>query len=371
MRFKELDGLRGIAVLAVMAQHYLSWLPATGARHGWLGVDLFFVLSGFLITSILIRMRGQDNYFLVFYGRRALRIFPVYFLMLAIYLAVSILSGKPGTLALWGQYAFFYTSLFVGQPPELKFAVIAPVHLGLAVLWSLSVEELYYSFWAPIVRYATPRVFALILLAMIVAAPLFRFWLHTPDYPEFYTFYCRMDALAYGSVVALLMHARQQDIDKWKRFDRTFDALAIVVAVAALALWIPLKGAPSNRMIATVGLVLADVGLALLVFSVLRKSGQSSWWLSALRIQWLRSVGMVSFSLYLIHYPVLYIATRWVGAWELSRRSEAVVQTLVAAVLSFCIAYALWYAMESRILNWKDRHVPSNPAEPVFISARR
>lgn len=370
MRFKELDGLRGIAVLAVMVQHYLSWLPATGARHGWLGVDLFFVLSGFLITSILIKMRCQENYFPVFYGRRALRIFPVYFLMLAIYLAVSLLSGVPGTLSLWAQYVFFYTSLFVGQPPELKLVVIAPVQLGLGVLWSLSVEELYYSFWAPIVRYTTQKVFALILLAMIVAAPVLRFWLHTPDYPEFYTFYCRMDALAYGSIVALLMHARQQDIGKWQRLDRRFDLAGIVAGVAALVLWVLLRGEQSNRLFATLGLVLADVGLALLVFAVLRKSGESSWWLRALRVRWLRSVGMVSFSLYLIHYPVLYIATRWVGAWELSRHSEAVTQTLVAAALSFCIAYALWYAMESRILNWKDRHVPSSHAEPVFVSAR-
>lgn len=370
MRFKELDGLRGIAVLAVMAQHYLSWLPATGAGHGWLGVDLFFVLSGFLITSILIKMRGQKNYFSVFYGRRALRIFPIYFLMLSIYLAASIFFSEPGTLALWSQYAFFYTSLFVGQPAELKLVVIEPVQLGLAVLWSLSVEELYYSFWAPIVRYATQRIFSLILLAMIVAAPIFRFLLHTPDYPEFYTFYCRMDALAYGSIVALLMYARQQDVEKWQRLDRTFDLVGIVAGIAALAIWILLKGEQSNRMFATVGLVLADVGLALLVFSVLRKSGQSSWWLRALRLRWLRSVGMVSFSLYLIHYPVLYIATRWVDAWDLSRRSGAVAQTLIAAALSFGIAYALWYAMESRILNWKDRHVPSNHVEPVFMSAR-
>jgi peptidoglycan/LPS O-acetylase OafA/YrhL len=363
MRIQELDGLRGIAVLAVVAQHYLSWLPEVGSHNGWLGVDLFFILSGFLITSILIGLRDKEHYFSTFYKRRALRIFPPYFLGIAVYLAVSFAAGKPGTLNLWAQYIFYYTSLQVGQPEALDYAVIAPVKLGLAVLWSLSVEELYYTFWAPIVRFTSHRGFTAILIGMITAAPLLRWWLHTPLYPETYTFYCRMDALAYGSVVALLVRSRRQGAQQWQRWDTVFDWAAMGMAAATVVLWIVLRGDRTQVLLTTVGLIMADASFALIVFAVLRKSGSTAWWMRALRARWLRSIGMVSYSLYLFHYPLGYVAEHWVAGWGLSRHGAAIVQVLVSFALSLAVVYGLWYGMESRILNWKDRHVPS-PAHP-------
>ena len=363
MRIRELDGLRGIAVLAVMAQHYLAWLPATGSNNGWLGVDLFFILSGFLITSILIKLRDEKHYFSVFYERRALRIFPPYFLAILVYLGASLLSGKSGTLNLWTQYVFYYTSLYVGQPRELDYAVILPVRLGLAVLWSLSVEELYYTFWAPIVRFTSQKGFLGILLAMIVAAPLLRWWLHTPLYPETYTFYCRMDALAYGSLLALLMQERHKAVVLWKHRDKLFDFAAIGTAVATTLLWIYLRGDRSSVLLTTVGLVMADLSFALITFAILRKSGSAAWWMRALRAKWLRSVGMVSYSLYLFHYPLGNLVGQWVSTWGLSRHPAVIIQVLLSVLVSFSVAYLLWYGMESRILRWKDRHVPS-PAHP-------
>ena len=363
MRIKELDGLRGIAVLAVISEHYMSWLPASGAQNGWLGVDLFFILSGFLITSILVGLRDKEHYFSTFYARRALRIFPPYFLGIAVYLAVSIIVGQVGSLGLWMQYIFYYTSLFVGQPAELNYGVILPVHLGLAVLWSLSVEELYYTFWAPIVRYTSHLGFTLILVAMIVAAPLCRWWIHTPHYPEVYTFYCRMDALAYGSVVALLMRGWREGAVAIKRWDKLFDRLAIAIPVIAILLWIYLRGDRSKLLLSTVALVLADISFALIVYTVLRRSGSPAWWMRALRAKWLRSIGMVSYSLYLFHYPLGDLVNQWVATWGLSKHVAVIVQVLVSIVVSFSVAFALWYGMESRILKWKDRNVPS-PAHP-------
>ena len=149
MRILELDGLRGIAVLTVVYSHYLGHskelggISGTGAKNGWLGVDLFFVLSGFLITSILIKLRSQESYFKPFYARRALRIFPVYLLGVAIYITASLLAGKAGSLSLWMQYIFYYTSLYPGPPEYLNYSLLLPVELGLGLLWSLSVEEVY------------------------------------------------------------------------------------------------------------------------------------------------------------------------------------------------------------------------------------
>src|SRR5271154_4171899 len=120
MRIKELDGLRGIAVLAVVGTHYFAWIPTPAVTHGhagvnlffilfrfvigvfrlgWLGVDLFFILSGFLITSILMDLRDKEHYFRVFYARRALRIFPPYYLGILVYLLFSFARGLHGT---WG-----------------------------------------------------------------------------------------------------------------------------------------------------------------------------------------------------------------------------------------------------------------------------
>jgi peptidoglycan/LPS O-acetylase OafA/YrhL len=355
--------LRGIAVLAVIGEHYMAWLPATGAQNGWLGVDLFFILSGFLITSILISLRDKEDYFSTFYKRRALRIFPPYFLAIAIYLGISIYAGKLGTFNLWMQYIFYYSSLYVGMPAQLDYAVITPVGMGLAVLWSLSVEELFYTFWAPVVRYTSTLSLTVILVATIFVAPLLRWWLHTPSHPELFTFYCRMDALGYGSTLALLMNARRTNRVRWEHWDKLFDWAAIAISAATVLLWIRLHGNRSSLVLSTVGVVMADVSLALITFAALRKSGSGSWWLRALRAKWLRSVGMVSYSLYLFHRTVGYFGRKWVGTWGLERHAEAVLQTLLSLAMSLAVAYALWYGVESRILKWKDRNVPS-PAHP-------
>ena len=363
MRIRELDGLRGIAVLAVMNRHYLSWLPMTGSHFGWLGVDLFFVLSGFLITSILLQLRVSQNYFSTFYARRSLRILPPYLLGIAVYLCASIIAGKPGTIGLWAQFIFYYTSLQVGQPAVLDSAVGDTVRLGLVVLWSLSVEEIYYTLWAPVVRYTSRRGFIVVIASMIVVAPVMRWALHTPFYPETYTFYCRMDALAFGSLVALLNRSRQANSIAWERWSNLIDRMTLAVTLATTVFYLALGGDRSNIWISTAGIEMADISFALITFTVLRKAGGSAWWIRALRARWLRSVGMVSYSLYLFHYPLGHLVGMWVATWGLSQHQDAIVQVLLSILVSFAVAYGLWYGMESRILNWKDRHVPS-PAHP-------
>ncbi len=147
-RIKELDGLRGIAVLSVVYSHYLCWLPYTAAGVSSLGVDLFFVLSGFLISSNLLELRANEHYFTAFYSRRCLRILPPYCFGLLVYLTASIAMREPGTPGLWLRYVFFYTSLWVHNFRPLAggpLGVPVFVAAGLSVLWSLSVEEVYYT----------------------------------------------------------------------------------------------------------------------------------------------------------------------------------------------------------------------------------
>ena len=148
----ELQGLRGLAVLAVVLYHSRPRLAGTPlyapAQWGWAGVNLFFVLSGFLITSILFESQTSPKYFRNFYGRRALRIWPVYVLVLIVcYLNAPWFIGLPILAAIrtapWWAYLLFLQNLFhLALPPA-----ISPT-------WSLAIEEQYYFLWAPWCAYS-------------------------------------------------------------------------------------------------------------------------------------------------------------------------------------------------------------------------
>ena len=175
----ELDGLRGLAALAVVIFHAQTLLPggvwATGAsrwmRAGWLGVDVFFALSGYLITRGLLTLREEPHYFARFYGRRVLRIFPLYYLHLAALLAVGSLLPQryydPGD----GDLAL--AAVFFGNLPD------AMGHFpgaALSPLWSLAVEEHFYWLWPLVMwRRSVPRLLA-VCAGAVGLALVSRWW---------------------------------------------------------------------------------------------------------------------------------------------------------------------------------------------------
>src|ERR1700761_6273992 len=172
---ESLDGLRGIAILLVFFFHYLprnshnplSWLASVG----WSGVDLFFVLSGFLITGILYDTRESRNFFKVFYARRALRLIPLYALAVGIVLSVSLMLHTPLTWKAIPFYVYGSNIMLVvngGVPDFTPF--FQCIHF-----WSLSLEEQFYSLW-PLVVFFVPqrRTLMQICVVGIVAALLLR-----------------------------------------------------------------------------------------------------------------------------------------------------------------------------------------------------
>ncbi len=240
-----LDGLRGIAILLVLWYHapfLFRELPGFSSDHtpwsmlglfgqmslgGWIGVDLFFVVSGFLITTILLRSREAGTWPWVFWGRRGLRILPlavVYLLSLfAFYLMgdpLNILANFDG----WSWYVLYlgniHISLYGWQP------------LAVMILWSLAVEEQFYLVWPLIVRMVSARRLMWCCIGLVLVAPLIRAGtLFTVDYPATYVFIlCRIDALAAGALVSVLVNShewKQQTL--WASNRLVLPALGIIV----------------------------------------------------------------------------------------------------------------------------------------------
>ena len=195
-RIPELDGLRGIAILMVLVHHtefalvHAPWL----AHRLWLGVDLFFVLSGFLITEILLRRPTGRGFVRNFYVRRALRIWPAYYLLLL----VVWLFGAPlfGEALRWGPlfYHLSFTQCVPFAPGYLAY------HPALRSTWSLAVEEQFYLVWPPLTLWLRRQALAVLLAAIVLVAIIARAeggWLHQ--------LVTRGDALALGSLLALYL----------------------------------------------------------------------------------------------------------------------------------------------------------------------
>ena len=212
-----LDGVRGIAILLVMCAHLMpsqpiGFVPLEYVRKvfeaGWIGVDLFFVLSGFLITGILLDSRGRAHALRNFYARRSLRIFPLYFAVLigGLLLLPALgytYEGQQATesnqLWLWT----YTTNLFIVSEQSYFFTADG---LKLAHLWSLAVEEHFYLAWPLAVLYLPVRRLMGISLSIILGALLIRCVIYlngSAGLTNYVLTICRMDSLMFGSVLAL------------------------------------------------------------------------------------------------------------------------------------------------------------------------
>ncbi|MCU0864462.1 MAG: acyltransferase [Planctomycetes bacterium] len=205
-----LDGLRAIAVLLVLYGHAPLLLGRQNGNDGgiwhasrgaWIGVDLFFVLSGFLITSILLRARGTDGALRRFWIRRALRIFPLAWLYLLTLVLVAWLVPEFGHLAAPAPLVWAATWLI-----NFHIAAQGWTTAALALLWSLAVEEQFYLGWPLLILRASRTAIAIVVVAMIVLTPVLRMLARPqlgPDAIYVLTF-CRWDTLAFGALLALV-----------------------------------------------------------------------------------------------------------------------------------------------------------------------
>lgn len=333
----ELDGLRGLAILWVVLYHCHPRLQGTwlygASLWGWAGVVMFFAMSGFLITSILLVTRDKPHYFHNFHARRALRIWPVYLLLLAVvYLNAPWFIGPPVWDAVkaapWLAYLFCLQNLFhLSLPPA-----IGPT-------WALAIEEQYYFLWAPLVHFLRrPWMLATVLTAALIGSPLLRHldphWL-TPTHTLIH-----LDGIAWGSLLALGMHTL-----RWSR--RTWLWLGLGGFIAGVTAAGTIAGGTS----------LLDSALAIgfsgLMVALITSTGAHNPVCAMLRKGPLAFYGRISYGLYMIHISV-FIYFGW-----FDKRMDpygvagnlAIVGFRLAA--STAAATALWYGFESQILKLK------------------
>ena len=336
----ELQGLRGIAVLAVVIYHCHLRLERTwihdASLWGWAGVNLFFVLSGFLITSILIEARGKPHYFRNFYARRALRIWPVYVLLLVVCYSVPawFLGDTWAHLTQWKTllaYALFLQNLRHTALP----GTLGPT-------WSLAIEEQYYFVWAPVVYFGRGRILRwllpAVLVAMLVVSPLIRF-LHPHWLTSTHTL-IHLDGIALGSLLALGLHALGVPRRVW---------LWMGLAAAALGFWAAATIAGGTSFLDS-ALALAFAGV---VTVSIAGTGARNPFLWVLRRGPLPFFGKISYGLYMIHILVFV----YFGSFDARLDHLGIPGNLAIVALrlvsSTLAATALWYGFESRILKLK------------------
>jgi peptidoglycan/LPS O-acetylase OafA/YrhL len=206
--FKNLDGIRAIAAFMVIFFHFFKGqLGITGSGELWKfldkisiigqnGVTLFFVLSGFLITRILLSTKSNPNYFKSFYTRRVLRIFPLYYFFLLCYYFLPLFWG--GSVApLRDQMCYyFYLESFA---ETFRWGIDGPRHF-----WSLAVEEHFYLFWPLIVYSLSNKNLCRFILAIIVGAILLRAYMTSLHYEVYWFTFTRIDSLAIGGLLSLM-----------------------------------------------------------------------------------------------------------------------------------------------------------------------
>jgi peptidoglycan/LPS O-acetylase OafA/YrhL len=359
-----LDGLRGIAVLLVLAVHTdQPHMFKPLLRDGWVGVDLFFVLSGFLITRILLKSRTSTHYFRNFYARRILRIWPVYFAMLLFVFACErygILRVQVTTWC-WMFLATFTQNFYVAHNGWDAI----PDWLG--PTWSLGIEEQFYLIWPLLVRKLSLPAIKKLCLCAILFTPLVRgivsFYFHGNDGPMLLT-HCRFDSLCFGTLLAVSCSSGDFQYSKFIR----------KLALPAAALFIVLERWSSQVVFETLGFSLLAVCFAATVTLCLSPSARllPRFVNSLFTLAPLRFVGKISYCLYMIHTAAFAIAAShpaqrilvYIPGYDNTGWSQLAINWLFA----FAVSTASWYMYESPILGLK-RHFEAGIASPEARAA--
>jgi peptidoglycan/LPS O-acetylase OafA/YrhL len=372
-----LDGVRGLAIAMVLALHILTSNPNTGEAFFdfmssirssfWAGVDLFFALSGFLITGILVDSLHKEGYFRNFYARRVLRIFPLYYGVLLTLICVThplhlAWHGKQYILLSYTQNLGIFTKDYYGFTPA-RF-------INLNHFWSLAVEEQFYLVWPLIVFLVRDlRRLFFVAVSLSLGALIVRIVLasHGALPGTLYEFTpCRMDTLLTGSSLAILYRTRYRAMVLRYAPPVLLSLVAVLVCLA-----FPLGGLPSNApIIETAGFTLTALGSTALIATALSRTLWVRFWAES-RV--MRFLGKYSYGIYVYHYSIdaaiSLPARHWLFRTFHSKGLAVAVASLPVVTSTILIAFASYHLYEKRFLSLKRYFEPSAKTAPAEVIA--
>ncbi len=355
---RELDGLRGFAVGLVLVKHY--W-PNTGvlsaaspiAGLGWIGVDLFFVLSGFLITGILLDSFCNPHYYRRFYRRRAFRIFPLYYAFLSLML-VFLTFWHHGVYlqrlrAEWGSPLWFviYLANFVSaySGKLVPFGPLGPV-------WSLQIEEQFYLLFPFVVRRLGAKLWILLIgiMAFGLAWRILLFFVAPENSAAPYVgTLSRVDSLAAGGLAACVIRSTENRPGLVAKVVSWLTPLSICVLVAMYCIVGTEVGNPVTR---TVGFSLNSLAFAALILWIVERRNQ--WTTLPFRLGPIRWLGAISYGVYLLQLPV-QSAVKLMTGMPLGSFERTAGESIVWLAATLSVAWLSWSFFEKPLLDWGSR----------------
>jgi len=373
----ELEGLRGIAILLVTIHHF--WPDGQGlyatlaplAHLGWLGVDLFFVISGLLIGGILLDTRNTAGYFRNFYARRVLRIFPLYYLLVASLFIVVPLAQMHRYDVSYAESAFVRQSgsplwylMFAGNIRE-SLTGVEPAYF-LAPLWSISIEEQFYLL-SPLLIYQLSSVrLKRTLLYLILISPCFRIamlWL-APDNEriQYLATVSRLDNLSMGLLLAVMLRTTAMPSATLTRHVLLWSGLLLGVAFA-------LGGLDRNGWFCRVfGYSFIAFFFSVLVYWAVLTRGRRE--VAFLRARWLMYLGGLCYGLYLLQRPVETLVLSLFESAGIALESQPLLSLLGPTLASVAVAHVSWHVFEKPINRLKSNFKSENhPLQDINIAA--
>jgi peptidoglycan/LPS O-acetylase OafA/YrhL len=365
-RIIELDGLRGLAIFLVVLCHYVSNVPHGPSRSwesmigtalglGASGVDLFFILSGFLIGGILLESRNSAHFYSTFYLRRFHRIVPLYYLWIAVFAALSTLNPAFYLQKSYWIYLAFLQN-YSTQSSNIEFVFFA-------VTWSLAVEEQFYLLTPLLIRSTQPRLLWKVLLVILALSFVLRVFLVTlfghaeQNYwglrAANFWMASRADDLALGMLVALAWRSEPQR--EWIRAHLSYFRYAVLGCSLLILSTLPLMVKPNFFFGTIFGMpFFSAVFLSFLVIALADKQSIISracrWW-------WLRELGKVSYCVYVIHVAVNWMVHKLMGH-DTPRFDtlHSISVTLFAFLTALLISEISWRLFEHPIIRRGHRY---------------